>query len=389
MKITNRIYLDYQATTPVDPRVLSAMTPYFRDIFANPHSADHTLGWESAEIVETAASQISQLIGADTDEIVFTSGATESNNLALLGLARRAADGNRRRILLSSIEHRCVLAAGREIRKQCGFTVNSIPVDKDGFVELAALDNLLDEDVLFVSVMAVNNEIGTIQPIPQIAELVHSYGAILHCDAAQGPVAINLHGIAQQCDTISLSAHKMYGPKGIGALFVTRDIQSQIEPLIYGGSQQNGLRPGTLPVPLCVGMGAAADIFRIDRPEERRDDLRRKRDTFVEVLKRSRWPITVNGPQWQNRHPGNANLCFSGFSAHDILGVLQPHLAASTGAACSSGILGLSHVLRAMGLDSGQADSSIRFSLGFDTTDEEIEIAIWLLEDALAKLAKG
>ena len=382
------IYFDYQATTPVDPRVLSVMIPYFRDIFANPHSSDHMLGWESAHAVDIAATQIAQLVDADADEIVFTSGATESNNLAVLGLARRAAGGKRHRILLSAIEHRCVLAAGRELIKHSGLTVDSIPVDKEGLLELSALERMLDEDVCLVSVMAVNNEIGTIQAISQVAQLAHSCGAILHCDAAQGPVAVNLQGIAQQCDTISLSAHKMYGPKGIGALFVSRELQNQIEPLIYGGSQQSGLRPGTVPVPLCVGMGAAADILRTDHPEDRRADLRRRRDTFVERLKGLPWTITVNGPEWQNRHPGNANLCFAGFSAHDILSVLQPHLAASTGAACCSGIPEPSHVLKAIGLDGDEAESSIRFSLGFDTSEEDVEEAAELIEAALNKLAK-
>jgi len=388
MRSGNCIYFDHQATTPVDPRVLKAMIPYFTESFANPHSSDHRLGWESARAVEAAAAQIAQLVSADANEVVFTSGATESNNLALLGLARRAAGGKRRRILLSAIEHKCVLAAGRQLQKYNGFTVESIPVDQDGFLAMSTLESMLGEDVYLVSVMVVNNEIGTIQAISTVAQLAHRCGAILHCDAAQAPVALNLDGIAQQSDTVSLSAHKMYGPKGIGVLVVSRELQSQVEPLIYGGEQQNGLRPGTVPVPLCVGMGAAAEILRADHVEVQRAELRRRRDAFAERLSSLPWPITINGPQWQNRHPGNASVCFSGFSAHDILSVLQPRLAASTGAACSSGIPEPSHVLRAIGLDGDRAESSIRFSLGFDTNDEDVSEAVELVEGALVKLSR-
>ena len=371
MKIFNTIYLDHQATTPVDPRVLAEMTPYFGDSFGNPHSSDHRFGWDSARAVENAAARVARLVGVDAGEIVFTSGATESNNLALLGLGRRAASGKRRRILLSAIEHKCVLAAGRVLEDQYGFTIDTIPVDKEGLIDLSALEDSLDDDVLAVSVMAVNNEIGAIQNTAEISRLVRDCGALFHSDAAQAPVAMNLEGIGRQTDLLSLSAHKMYGPKGIGVAVISRHLQGQIEPLIYGGGQQNGLRSGTVPVPLCVGMGAAAELLTADEAEERRAALRRRTAAFVEKLKSLSWPVSTNGPTGHTRHPGNANICFAGFVAHDILGALQPRLAASTGSACTSGILEPSHVLRAIGLDSDGAESSIRFSLGFGTSDED------------------
>ena len=281
MRIGKTIYLDHQATTPVDRRVLAEMTPYFADSFGNPHSSDHSLGWEAARAVEEAAVSLARLIGSDSDEITFTSGATESNNLALLGLGRRAARGERRRILVSAIEHKCVLAASRVLEEQCGLTVEQLPVDREGFVILPALEEALDSDVLAVSIMAVNNEIGTIQDIEKISECVRSYGAIFHCDAAQAPLGLPISSIARHTDILSLSGHKMYGPKGVGIIFFARGLEDQIEPQIYGGGQQNGLRSGTLPVPLCVGMGAAAEMLSGQDAEGKRTALRRRRDAFV------------------------------------------------------------------------------------------------------------
>lgn len=389
MKIGKTLYFDHQATTPVDARVVAAMSPYYAESFGNPHSSDHSLGWESASAVEKAVARVARLVGADADEITFTSGATESNNLALLGLGRRAAEGKRRRLLVSAIEHKCVLAAARVLQDQFGFSVELIPVDTEGFVKMSALEEMLDDDVLVASVMAVNNEIGTIQDIERISKLVRSYGAVFHCDAAQAPLAMNIKSMANQTDMLSLSAHKIYGPKGIGAIYISRELQDQIEPLIYGGGQQNGLRSGTVPVPLCVGLGAAADILVAADAEENRAQLCRRRDTFVEMLKCLPWPIALNGPQGQARHPGNANIRFAEFSAEDILSALQPHLAASTGSACTSGIPEPSHVLRAIGLRGEEAESSIRFSLGFDTTNADLEEAVRLITEALIRLARA
>lgn len=389
MKILKTIYLDHQATTPVDTRVLEEMTPYFTDAFGNPHSSDHCIGWASAQAVEKAAARVARLIGADADEIMFTSGATESNNLALLGLARRDAGSKRRRILMSAIEHKCTLAVGRVLQQQFGLAVEHIPVDSEGFVQFSALAEALADNVLAVSIMAVNNEIGTIQNIKRISGIVRGHGAIFHCDAAQAPTAVNMDCFARYADIISLSSHKMYGPQGIGVIYVARAFQEHIEPLFYGGGQQNGLRSGTVPVALCVGMGAAADILLTEDAEGKRVLLRRRCDDFVERLNRLPWPIALNGPKGQARHPGNANIQFVGFSAHDILDTLQPYLAASTGSACTSRIPEPSHVLKAIGLNGDEAESSIRFSLGFGTTDEDVENAVSYIENALDKLSKA
>ena len=383
MSDTATIYADYQATTPVDPRVIERMEPYWQSLFGNPHSDDHIVGWRAAEAVREAASSIAALIGSDTDEVFFTSGATESNNLALLGLGRRAPT-DRRRILVSAIEHKCVLAAARALVEQEGFVVDVIPVDSDGFVRLHSLQSMLDDSVLVASVMAVNNEIGTIQDVPRIAELLRSRGVLFHCDAAQAPCAMDVGDVAVHADLVSLSSHKMYGPKGIGVLFVRREHHDRLEPLVYGGGQQAGLRSGTVPVALCAGMAAAADIVGSPEGVSERLRISALRDLFVSTL-RDRLPATVvNGPSGPERHPGNASVRFTGFDAHDVLGALQPRIAASTGAACASGMPEPSHVLRALGLDEVGARSSVRFSFGRFTTSDEVVAAAELVHSVLA-----
>ena len=245
-----------------------------------------------------AATRVARLIGADADEITFTSGATESNNLALLGLGRRAAGGKRHRMLLSAVEHKSVLAVGRVLQGQYGFAVELMPVDREGFIELSALKDALSDDVLAVSAMAVNNEIGTIQDIESISEIVRSHGAVFHCDAAQAPVSINMETLSQYTDILSLSSHKMYGPKGIGIVCISRELQHQIEPLIYGGDQQNGLRSGTVPAPLCVGIGAAADMLAGEDAIAKRAQLRRRRDAFH---RKAEPPSVADYGEWSRR----------------------------------------------------------------------------------------
>lgn len=376
------IYADYQATTPVDPRVAAKMAPHWTEEFGNPHSSDHVIGWRAAEAVGEAASSVAGLIGADPDEVVFTSGATEANNLALLGLARRAPS-DRRRILVSAIEHKCVLAAARSLAEREGFAVETIPVDGEGFVDLEALKSMVDETVLVVSVMAVNNEVGTIQDIAGISKVLLPHRVLLHCDAAQAPCAMDITSLALHADLISLSGHKMYGPKGVGALYVRRDLQEWIEPIIYGGGQQSGLRSGTIPTPLCVGMSAAVDILRSPEGPMERTRIAEQRDLFVHLLLNASPSVAVNGPAGKWRHPGNANLRFDGLVAQDLLGSLQPTLAASTGAACASGIPEPSHVLRALGLSMTEAESSVRFSFGRFTTQAEVEEAARLLAGSI------
>jgi cysteine desulfurase len=290
---------------------------------------------------------------------------------------------------VSAVEHKSVLAVCRVLHEQLGYRIESLPVDAAGFVEMAALKELLADDVLAVSIMAVNNEIGTIQDITGLSEVIRGHGALFHCDAAQMPCAIDFHRLFQFVDLLSLSGHKMYGPQGVGALFIRRDLQNRIEPLVYGGGQQRNLRSGTVPVALCVGMGASAALLNTPEADEERAALRRRRDSFVRKLTDLSWPIVLNGPESAHRHPGNANMRFEGFDAHDILSTLQPRLAASTGSACTSGIPEPSHVLRAIGLSSDEAESSIRFSIGRNTTDADLEEAVALIDESLSRLAKG
>lgn len=380
------LYLDYQASTPTDERVLESMLPYFREYAGNPHSSEHSVGWRNSQSVSDASAAVATLIGAGKDEIIFTSGATEANNLALLGLGRGQNECDRHRFLISAIEHKCVLAVMRVLKEQFGYAVDILPVDKQGRVSVDTLEAALGKDVLAVSIMAVNNEIGTIQDIKKLSRVARYAGAIFHCDAAQAPLAMDLGGIAQHVDLLSLSAHKMYGPQGIGALYIRRDLKSQIEPLVHGGGQQDGLRSGTVPVPLCVGMGTAAKLLSGKLGEISRSKLCARRDYFVEKLSTLNRGISLNGPTQECRHPGNANVLFYGYSAQEILSVVQPRLAASTGSACTSGIPEPSHVLKAIGLSAEETESSIRFSVGLETSDDELDYAVGIIDSALKTL---
>lgn len=387
MKIGKTIYLDHQATTPVASEVLDAMRPYFAEEFGNPHSSDHAIGWKAFQAVDRAATDVAAMIGCDSDEIIFTSGATESNNLALLGLAKRASGSRRNRILLGATEHKCVLEIGRILESELGYNVSRIPVDSNGRIDLSGLDSALNDDVLLVSVMAVNNEIGTLQDIPTIAHMAKRHGSLLHCDGAQAPGAIDLSTLAQHTDTLSLSGHKMYAPIGIGALYISRDLQSKIAPIIHGGGQQKGLRSGTLPTALCVGLGASARLATSKEGVNARATLARRRDKFFESLQTLPVTLWVNGPEdFSQRHPGNINVGFKGVTGSDLLSRMQPRLAASTGSACTSGVTEPSHVLRAIGLNEIEAESSVRFSLGHNTTDEDIEEATTIIHAALEDL---
>ena len=380
------IYADYQATTPLDPRVQDRMARFWYESFGNPHSSDHAVGWKAHEAVEKSATSVAKLIGADPDEIIFTSGATEANNLAVLGLARRAPV-NRKRILITAIEHKCVLAAARALKNQLGFSVNLVPVDQNGSVNVQGLEETLDDDVLMVSVMAVNNEIGSIQNLPRIAEILAPYNIPLHCDAAQAPCGMDVSSLADYASMISISAHKMYGPPGVGALYIRRELQDCLEPIIHGGGQQGGLRSGTLPLPLCVGMAAAAELVSEPRGAQEREVIRQLRDRFFCRLSEAGAQLRLNGPELVARHPGNANLCFIGFDAQEILASLQPLVAASTGSACTTGIPEPSHVLQAMALTHEQCASSIRFSFGRFTTSKEIDSIVRMVLNTLSSLS--
>jgi cysteine desulfurase len=387
MRVNETLYFDHQASTPVSRGVLAEMMDYWGVHCANPHSMDHHMGWAAQSAIKKAQASIGRLIGGDEDEIFFTSGATEANNLALLGLARRSAHGSRKKVLLSAIEHKSVLACARVLRDQLGFIVIEIPVSEYGIVDPDALSSYLDDDVLLVSLIAVNNEIGTVQDLRALSRRIQSVGALLHCDAAQAPIAFSLRWLTEVADMVSLSAHKMYGPQGIGALFIRRNLHRQIEPIIYGGGQQMNLRSGTLPLALCVGMGAAAKLMADESTDAKRTLLKALRDRFVnELTESANGRVFSNGPNMGGRHPGNANLRFEGCDARDILALLQPRLAASVGSACTTGIPEPSHVLKAIGLTTLQAEASIRFSFGFDTTDEDVNDGVRLIREVLNRL---
>lgn len=376
-----KIYIDYQASTPVDLSISEAMQDVSVKCFANPHANDHAFGWEAASIIDNSARTIAARLGCDPDEIVFTSGATEASNLAVLGLAERA-EGVRRRILVSAVEHKCVLAAADAARRRFGCSVDLIPVDANGLVRLDVLEERLREDVLLVSIMAVNNEIGTLQPMREISALCRSAGAIFHTDAAQawsaGPLTVETTG----ADLISISGHKIYGPKGIGALYVRRNLQPSIEPQIVGGDQQRGLRSGTLPVPLCAGLAAAAELMATPSADEERRRVASIRDRFAHNMLQHN-SVRLVGPDLAHRHPGNCSLLFEGSNGADILSRIQPRVAASTGSACTSGTPEPSHVLRAIGLSSAEAESCIRFSFGRFSTETDADDASAILEAAL------
>lgn len=375
------IYLDNQATTPCDPRVVDRMMPYFSEIFGNPHSADHRHGWEAEEAVEQARGQVASLIGAKSREIVFTSGATESNNLAIKGAARhRRASEGRDRVITVASEHKCVLESAARLGRE-GFEVTILPVGADGLLDLATVRDALDERVAVISVMAVNNEIGVIQPLAEIGAMAREVGAWFHSDAAQGFGKIPLDVDAMQIDLMSISGHKIYGPKGIGALYVRgRKPKVELDPLIDGGGQERGVRSGTLATPLCVGLGAAAEIAAREMTAEQAR-LRGLRDRLWQRLSAARPGVSVNGDM-DHRISGNLSITVPGLESAELLAALDG-LSVSAGSACSSGAQAASHVLQALGHDPARVAAGIRIGLGRFTTDTEIEAATEMLIAAI------
>lgn len=374
--MTNRIYLDYQATTPLDPRVRAAMQPFLEDRYGNPHS-DHVFGWEAAEAVDAAARNVAGLIGAAAGEIVFTSGATESNNLAVQGIAR----SNERRgnhVVTTAIEHKCVLNSTLALRKW-GFTVEVLPVDRWGRVDPGALRAVLRADTALVSVMMANNEVGTVQPIAEVGTLCRERGIVFHTDAAQAIGKLPVDVDELNVDLLSISGHKLYGPKGVGALYVSRQCPAALEPLIVGGAQQQGLRAGTVPTFLCVGLGEACRIAKEELVQDRRH-CETLRDGFWSVLS-SRVPDAIVNGDPERRLPGNLNVLFPGTDVDSLLSSLQGQIAASTGSACNAGLIEPSYVLLALGLTLEEASSSIRFGFGRFATMDDIVRAAELIAD--------
>lgn len=382
MLVRGRIYMDYQATTPLAEQAFSAMEPYYRQFFGNPHSADHSMGWDASSAVESARSIVSRLIGAASEEIVFTSGATESNNHVFHSLCQQR--NVRTKLLVSSIEHKSVLESAHAAADLFGLEVFYIPVNRAGFIDVEKFQELLDANVLLVSIIAVNNEIGSIQDISMLCEMAHAVGAIFHTDASQAPAATNIDISEWGVDLLSMSSHKIYGPKGIGALYVSSSIQDILLPFHHGGGQENGKRAGTISPALCVGFGAAASLL-IDGGDEERLRVRALRELFVDSLTKKKVVFTVNG-LGENMHPGNISVTFTGVDASRLLAGIGSLVCASLGSACNSGFHSTSHVLRGIGLNQIEAESTVRFSIGRYTDATQIETAVGVIHTAVSEI---
>jgi cysteine desulfurase len=374
------IYLDYSATTPIDPRVVDAMLPFLRQDFGNPASRSHAFGWRAEEAVEAARQQVADLVNCDAKELVWTSGATESINLALKGAAHFYKDKGQH-IISVKTEHKATLDTCRELERE-GYALTLLDVQEDGLIDLAALEAAMRPDTILVSVMLVNNEIGVIQDVQAIGELCRARGIIFHIDAAQatGKVAIDLASL--KCDLMSFSAHKTYGPKGIGALFVRRKPRVRLEPLIHGGGHERGMRSGTLPTHQIVGMGEAFRLAQLEMSTEN-ERIRALRDRLWAGLSEME-AVYLNGDLDQ-RVPHNLNVSFNYVEGESLLMAVKD-IAVSSGSACTSASLEPSYVLRALGRSDELAHSSIRFSVGRFTTTEEVDFTIALMKDRVAKL---
>ncbi|KAI9101349.1 cysteine desulfurase NFS1 [Phlyctochytrium arcticum] len=368
------IYLDVQATAPMDPRVIDAMLPYMTQLYGNPHSRTHQYGWESEEGVETARKQLADLIGADPKEIVFTSGATESNNLSIKGVAR-FYKSKKNHIITTQTEHKCVLDSCRVLSGEHGegVDVTYLPVKQNGLIDLETLEKAIRPETALVSIMAVNNEIGVIQPLEEIGKICRKKKVFFHTDAAQAVGKIPLDVNKLNIDLMSISGHKLYGPKGIGALFVRRRPRVRLEALISGGGQERNLRSGTVPTPLVVGLGKAAAICAEEMPY---DSARIKylSDKLIQGVT-SRLSHVVRNGDPVHSYPGCVNLSFAYVEGESLLMALKD-VALSSGSACTSASLEPSYVLHALGADDDMAHSSIRFGIGRFTTESEIDFVI-------------
>ena len=381
---TRPIYLDYQASTPCDPRVIEVMLPFFGERFGNPHSVHHRHGREAEAAVERARGQIAKLIGAEAREIVFTSGATEANNLAIKGAARFLK--TRRPHVISCVtEHKCVLESGRRLESEGG-RVTWLPVGSDGLIDPDRLAAAMDEETALVSIMAVNNEIGVIQPVAEIGALCRDRGVLFHTDAAQAAGKIPIDVEAMKIDLLSISGHKMYGPMGIGALYVRRRPRVRLEPLFDGGGQERGMRSGTLPGPLCVGLGAACEIAQGEMTAEA-VRLTNLRDRLLDALMARLPDVRVNGSA-DRRIPGNLNLSFAGIDAEALMQAM-PGLSVSSASACMSASVEPSYVLRALGLSDAAARGAVRFGLGRPTTESNIDAAAEMIIAAISRQRAG
>ncbi len=366
--LSKPIYLDNHATTPVDPRVLEAMLPYLKDTFGNAASRSHSFGWIADKAVETARAQIAQLIGAAAEEIVFTSGATESDNLAIKGVAE-ANPAKGKHIVTVVTEHKAVLDTCKRLEKY-GYRVTYLPAGPDGLIDLDQLHNVIDDQTILVTVMAANNETGVLQPIEQIGKLCRARGVLFHTDAAQAAGKIQIDVAERSIDLMSISAHKMYGPKGVGALYVRKGVD--LAPIIDGGGHERGMRSGTLNVPGIVGLGKACEICHDEMQTESRQ-IGALRDRLYEKLASTLNNVRINGSM-ENRLSGNLNVSFEGIDGEELMTAIDD-IAVSSGAACTSAHVEPSYVLKALGLSDEQAQSSIRFGIGRFNTEAEIDYA--------------
>jgi cysteine desulfurase len=363
------IYMDHHATTPMDPRVVEAMLPYFTHKFGNAASRNHSFGWVAEEAVEKSRKQVADLIGATAKEIIFTSGATESNNLAIKGVAEMYAErGNH--VITAATEHKAVLDTCKHLEKQ-GCRVTYLPVQQDGLVDLNMLRDAITDKTILISIMYANNEIGVLQPIAEIGKIAHERGVLFHTDGVQAVGKVPVNVIKDNVDLMSLTGHKIYGPKGCGALYVRRKSpRVQIASQMDGGGHERGMRSGTLNVPGIAGLGEACDICRREMPEESAR-MRRMRDRLYEVIRTELDEVYVNGSM-EHRLPQNLNVSFAYVEGESLLMGIND-IAVSSGSACTSATLEPSYVLKALGAGDDLAHSSIRFGIGRFNTDEEVE----------------
>ena len=382
MNNDKNIYFDYQATTPVDPRVLDKMLPFFKDVYGNPHSRNHPFGWEAEETVEIARENVSKIIGANPKEIIFTSGATESNNLAIKGLAEFYGD-KKNHVVTCVTEHKCVLESCRYLSEKKGFDVTYLPVKPDGLIDLEELDKSIKENTMLVSIMGVHNEIGVIQPLEEIGKICRKRGVFFHTDCAQAIGKIDLNVDKLNIDLMSISGHKIYAPKGVGALYVRRKPRVRISALMSGGGQERGMRSGTLSPALCVGLGEACRIY-LNEMKTENEKIKKLRNMFLDGIRKHCSDIYLNGSE-THRVPGNLNLSFAYIEGESLMMGIK-NLAVSSGSACTSASLEPSYVLKALGVQEELAHTSLRIGIGRFTTEDEIKIAVEKIVNEVKRL---
>jgi cysteine desulfurase len=375
------IYLDYQSTTQVDPRVIEVVTKTMQEDFGNPHSRTHAFGWRAEELIEIARRQVADLIGANEKEIMFTSGATESNNLAIKGVYNFYKNSGKNHVITATTEHKCIINSCRDIESE-GAKITFLPVAKNGLIDLKELEDAITEQTCLVSIMAVNNEIGVIQPLKEIGEICRKKNVFFHTDAAQAFGKIPLNVDQLNIDLMSISGHKIYGPKGIGAIYVRRKPRVRLKPIISGGGQERGFRSGTLATPLVVGLGKAAQIAK-DEMQKDAQHIKKLSDKFSDAI--GTIPCVYLNGDHKNRYLGNLNFSFAGIEGESMIMAIKD-LAVSSGSACTSSSLEPSYVLHAIGVEDDLAHTSIRFGIGRFTTEAEIDYAINLIKEKIDKL---